>query len=65
MQLKDRYRWQAGRAVLCAGLLLCALTARADGLDYQVQIDAPADLKSLLEQNLELIRWRGNARIDA
>lgn len=63
--LRDRYRSQAGRAVFCAGLLLCALTARADGLDYQVQIDAPAELKVLLEQNLELIRWRGNARIDA
>ncbi|HJU70658.1 MAG TPA: autotransporter assembly complex family protein [Paucimonas sp.] len=62
---RDRFRWPAGRAAFCAGLLLCALTARADGLDYQVQIDAPADLKALLEQNLELIRWRGNARIDA
>jgi translocation and assembly module TamA len=63
--IKDRYRSQAGRAVFCAGLLLCALSARAEGLDYQVQVDAPANLKTLLEQNLELIRWRGNARIDA
>lgn len=62
---REQYLLQAGRAVVCAGLLLCALTARAEGLDYAVQIDAPADLKPLLEQNLELIRWRGNARIDA
>lgn len=64
-KLMDRCRRRAGRALLCAGLLLCVLTAHAEGLDYQVQIDAPADLKALLEQNLELIRWRGNARVDA
>lgn len=63
MPLKHRFCFR-GRAVLCAGLLLCALTAHAEGLDYQVQIDAPADLRALLEQNLELIRWRGNARVD-
>ena len=53
-------------AACCAAcLLLCALTVRAEGLDYAVQIDAPDGLSSLLEQNLELIRWRGNARVDA
>lgn len=31
---------------------------------YGVIIDAPDDLQHLLEDNLELVRWRGNERID-
>jgi len=34
------------------------------GLDYDVRIDAPRNLRELLENNLDLMRWRGNARMD-
>lgn len=34
------------------------------GLDYTVRIDAPRNLRELLENNLDLMRWRGNARMD-
>lgn len=32
--------------------------ARADVARYEVTVDAPSDLKSLIEANLSLIRWR-------
>lgn len=31
---------------------------------YNVQIDAPRNLRELLESNLDLMRWRGNPRVD-
>ncbi|MET0980823.1 MAG: BamA/TamA family outer membrane protein [Telluria sp.] len=31
---------------------------------YTVRIDAPGNLDNLLEDNLELLRWRGNPRVD-
>jgi translocation and assembly module TamA len=31
---------------------------------YEVRIDAPRDLRELLENNLDLMRWRGNPRVD-
>jgi len=34
------------------------------GLKYTVRIDAPRNLRELLENNLDLMRWRGNARMD-
>lgn len=34
------------------------------GLNYTVRIDAPRALRELLENNLDLMRWRGNARMD-
>lgn len=34
------------------------------GVDYTVRIDAPGDLEEMLEDNLDLVRWRGNARVD-
>lgn len=33
-------------------------------LNYTVRIDAPGPLDDLLEDNLELLRWRGNPRVD-
>lgn len=33
-------------------------------LNYTVDIDAPAPLKDLLQDNLDLVRWRGNPRLD-
>lgn len=44
---------------------LCAVPAiAAEGLNYKVRIDAPRELEELLEQNLDLLRFRGNARVD-
>jgi translocation and assembly module TamA len=34
------------------------------GINYNVRIDAPRQLDDLLEDNLDLLRWRGNARVD-
>jgi translocation and assembly module TamA len=31
---------------------------------YEVRIDAPRALRELLENNLDLMRWRGNPRVD-
>jgi len=31
---------------------------------YTVRIDAPRNLRELLENNLDLMRWRGNPRVD-
>ncbi|WP_229496524.1 autotransporter assembly complex protein TamA [Massilia polaris] len=36
----------------------------AQAIDYTVQIDAPGRLDDLLEDNLDLVRWRGNPRLD-
>ena len=45
--------------------LLAAAPARAaEAFDYTVRIDAPGPLKEMLEKNLDLLRFRGNARMD-
>ncbi len=36
----------------------------AQGVSYTVQIEAPGQLDELLENNLDLVRWRGNPRLD-
>ena len=36
----------------------------AQGINYTVRIDAPGKLDDLLEDNLDLLRWRGNPRVD-
>jgi translocation and assembly module TamA len=52
------------------GVLLAAGSAHAQGngngqgLDYQVRIDAPRQIENMLEENLDLMRWRGNSRVD-
>ncbi len=33
-------------------------------INYTVRIDAPGKLDDLLEENLDLLRWRGNPRVD-
>ncbi len=38
--------------------------AATPALDYKVQVVAPRPLDKLLEQNLDLVRWRGNPRLD-
>lgn len=37
----------------------------AKPVQYDVDIDAPGTLKTLLEENLDLMRWRGNEQIDS
>ena len=47
---------------------VCALLGAGAGLAqpvaYSVRIDAPRPLDDLLENNLDLMRWRGNPRLD-
>jgi translocation and assembly module TamA len=50
--------------VLTVLALLLAAAAWAQGVNYTVQIDAPRELRKLLEENLDLVRWRGNPRLD-
>lgn len=45
-------------------LALAPLLAAAQGLPYEVQVDAPRPLDAMLEKNLDLLRWRGNPRLD-
>lgn len=46
------------RTVLLALLLLYAASAAGNGaVKYRVQITAPSDLTSLLESNLDIVRW--------
>jgi len=40
----------------------CAVLAQA--VSYRVAIDAPSPLDDLLEENLDLLRWQGNPRLD-
>jgi translocation and assembly module TamA len=44
--------------------VLGAHAAFAQGINYTVRIDAPGQLDDLLEDNLDLLRWRGNPRVD-
>ncbi|MFN3790015.1 autotransporter assembly complex protein TamA [Massilia sp.] len=46
------------------GALLFATALQAQGIDYQVRIDAPRQIENMLEENLDLMRWRGNPRVD-
>ena len=50
--------------VLSVYAVLGAQAAFAQGIDYNVRIDAPGQLDDLLEENLDLLRWRGNSRVD-
>jgi translocation and assembly module TamA len=52
------------RLLMGIGALLFATALHAQGIDYQVRIDAPRQLENMLEENLDLMRWRGNARVD-
>jgi translocation and assembly module TamA len=41
-----------------------AQEAPAAAINYTVQVDAPDPLAELLRDNLDLVRWRGNPRLD-
>jgi translocation and assembly module TamA len=58
---RPRILAQIGLAVFA---MLVAVAALAQGVSYAVQIDAPRPLDKLLEDNLDLVRWRGNPRLD-
>lgn len=47
-----------------AAAIVAASAQAAPGLQYEVRIDAPSGLRELLERNLDLVRFRGNDRID-
>ncbi|GGE85847.1 hypothetical protein CR103_11270 [Massilia psychrophila] len=44
--------------------MLASASAYAQGVSYTVRIDAPRPLEELLQDNLDLVRWRGNPRLD-
>jgi translocation and assembly module TamA len=48
----------------CTALLLPLLAAAQGGWEYTVRINAPRALESLLEDNLDLVRFRTNPRMD-
>lgn len=56
-------------AIVGVALLSTTLPVRADEARYDVVVDAPGNLKALVESNLSLIRWRDadgrRGRIDA
>ncbi len=52
------------RLFLGLGALLVATSLHAQGIDYQVRIDAPRQIENMLEDNLDLMRWRGNPKVD-
>ena len=45
-------------------LLVAASAVMAQGISYRVRIDAPGPLDKLLEENLDLVRWQDNPRLD-
>jgi len=51
-------------AVLGAQAATAQETQSTQGINYNVRIDAPRQLDDLLEDNLDLLRWRGNSRVD-
>ena len=68
--LQVRASWHRSITAFVGGALLCVVTgASADEARYDVVVDAPGNLKSLVESNLSLIRWRDadgrRGRIDA
>ena len=44
--------------------LMAAAAAFAQPVGYSVAIEAPGDLEDLLRENLDLVRWQGNSRVD-
>lgn len=55
---------------LRALLLLAALWATATfeqdgGIAWRIELDAPADVRPLLEEHLDIYRYRGRAEVDA
>lgn len=49
--------------IICLVLLCWGVLAHADNASYQVEIEAPSPLKTLLENHLDIIKWRTNPRM--
>ncbi len=63
--MKTVFRWRfCFRNLILFFFLVCSSVLYAKPVQYDVDIDAPQTIKTLLEQNLDLIRWRGNEQID-
>ncbi|PIL44175.1 hypothetical protein CR105_15880 [Massilia eurypsychrophila] len=58
---RPRILAQIGLAVFT---MLATTAAYAQGVSYTVRIEAPRPLNELLEENLDLVRWRGDPRLD-
>ena len=58
---RPRILAQIAITVCCS---LAGAAALAQGAKYTVDIDAPRPLKELLTDNLDLLRWQGNPRLD-
>jgi translocation and assembly module TamA len=58
-------RWSRWAFVcgLCA-LALPAARAAETGLSYTIELQAPPEVRKLIEDQLDLYRWRGNERLD-
>jgi translocation and assembly module TamA len=59
-----RSRILAQIAITVFGLHSAAAGVWAQGIKYSVAIDAPRPIEKLLEENLDLLRWQGNPRLD-
>ncbi len=59
-----RSRILAQIAITVFGLHSAAAGVWAQGVKYSVAIDAPRPIEKLLEDNLDLLRWQGNPRLD-
>ncbi len=51
-------------ATLSLPMAAMAAESAAEGIAYKVSIEAPSPLDTLLQNNLDLLRFRGNPRID-
>lgn len=49
--------------IICLVLLCWGVLAYADNASYQVEIEASSPLKDLLENHLDIIKWRTNPRM--
>ena len=49
---------------LTVAALMPAAAAFAQPVSYSVAIEAPGDIEDLLRENLDLVRWQGNPRVD-
>jgi translocation and assembly module TamA len=48
----------------CLLLLFWTLPVLADSTQYQVEIEAPTEIKELLQKHLDMVKWRDNPRMN-
>ena len=64
-QMRSLISGLATDPALAVCVLPGAASAQTQAVNYTVRIDAPRDLRELLEDNLDLVRWRGNRNTEA